>query len=152
MAKKQNKELISSILYIVVGVLLAVFPENALGIAMTVVGALFIVSAVLDIIKKNYKGGAISAIIGIAIIVLGNLLLNIVLIVLGVLVAIKGVVALIGVLKKDDKNALEIVFPILSMVLGIALAFGGLAHYILVIAGVLLAIDGVIGLVGALNK
>ena len=152
MAKKQNNELFTSILYVVVGVLLAVFPETAVSWAMTIAGVLFIVSGVLDLLKKNWTGGAVSLIIGIAIIALGWLIAGIVLIVLGVLVAIKGVVALINVLKKDKKNALEIVFPILSVILGIGLAFGGLAHWILIIAGVLLAIDGVIGLVGALKK
>ncbi len=152
MAKKQNNELFSSILYIVVGVLLAVFPENAVSWAMTIAGVLFIVSGVLDLIKKNWTGGAVSLIIGIAIIALGWLIAGIVLIVLGVLIAIKGVVALINVLKKDQKNALEIVFPVLSVVLGIGLAFGDLEHLILIIAGVLLAIDGAIGLVGALKK
>jgi uncharacterized membrane protein HdeD (DUF308 family) len=152
MAKKQNNELISSILYIVIGVLLAILQDGAIGIAMTVVGVLFIISGVLDLIKKNWAGGAISAIIGIAIIILGNTLVEIVLIVLGILVAIKGVVALINVLKKDNKNALEIVFPILSVLLGIGLAFGNAASWIILIAGILLAIDGVIGLIGALKK
>ena len=152
MAKKQNKELISSILYIVVGVLLAVLRGGAIGIAMTIVGALFIVSAILDIIKKNYAGGAISAIIGIAIIILGNTLVNIVLIVLGVLIAIKGLVALVNVLKKDKKNALEIVFPIITVLIGIGIAFGNVSGWIIFFGGILLAIDGVIGLIGALKK
>ncbi len=152
MAKKQNNELFTSILYIVVGVLLAIFPETAVSWAMTIAGVLFIVSGVLDLIKKNWAGGAVSLIIGIAIITLGWLITGIVLIVLGVLIAIKGIIALINVFKKEKKRALDIVFPVLTVVLGVGLAFGGLAHWVLVIAGVLLAIDGVIGVVSALKK
>lgn len=152
MAKKQNNELFSSILYIVIGVLLAIFRNEALGWAMTIAGALFIISGVLDIIKKNWTGGAVSTIIGIAIIILGNTLAWIVLLVLGILIAIKGVVALLSVLKKDKKNALEIVFPLLSVGLGLLIAFGNAVGLILLIAGVLLAIDGVLGLLGALKK
>lgn len=154
MAKKQNNELFSSILYIVIGVLLAILRGGAISIAMTIVGALFIISGVLDLIKKNWTGGAVSTIIGIAIIILGNTLTWIVLLVLGILIAIKGVIALINVLKKDKKNALEIVFTALSIVLGVLLVFaqGSLINIITLVAGVLLAIDGAIGLVGALKK
>ena len=152
MAKKQKNELIASLLYIVIGVLLAVLRDGAIGIAMTVVGALFIISGILEVIKKNYTAGAISLIIGIAIIVLGWVLTTIVLIVLGVLIAIKGIVALIEVLKREKKNALELVFPILTVVLGIGLAFGNVASWIVLIAGILLAIDGVLGLIGSLKK
>ncbi len=152
MAKKQNNELFSSLLYIVVGVLLAIFRDQALGWAMTIAGVLFIISGVLDLIKKNWTGGAVSLIIGIAIIVLGWLAVKIVLIVLGVLIAIKGVIALVNVLKKDKKNALEIVFPILSVLLGIGLAFGGISGWIILGVGIFLAIDGVLGLIGALKK
>jgi hypothetical protein len=73
-------------------------------------------------------------------------------IVLGVLIAVKGVFALIDVIKKSRKNALEIVFPVLTIVLGALLAFGNGVGIIIAIAGVLLAIDGVIGLIGSLKK
>ncbi len=152
MAKKKNSELFSSILYIIVGILIAVFPETALSWAMTIAGIVFVVSGILDLVKKNWAGGAVSLIIGIAIIVLGNILKDIVLLVLGILVAVKGIVALIDVFKKSKKNALEILFPILTIVIGILLAFGGMLHIILVVGGILLAIDGVLGLIGALKK
>ncbi len=152
MAKRQKNELFSSLLYIVIGVLLAVFRNEALGWAMTIAGVLFIISGILDLIKKNFVGGAISLIIGIAIIALGWLAVKIVLIVLGVLIAIKGVIALINILQKKRKNALEIVFAILTVVLGIGLAFGNLSGWIILAVGIFLAIDGVIGLIGALKK
>ena len=151
MATKKKNELFASILYIIVGVVLAVFPHDALSWAMTIAGVFFIVSGVLDLIKQNWMGGAISAIIGIAILVLGWTLTWIVLLVLGVLIAIKGVIALIEVLKKNQKNALEIVFPILTIALGILLAFGDVLTWITIVGGILLAIDGVLGLLGALK-
>lgn len=152
MAKKSNSELFSSILYIVIGVLLMIFRSQTLGWAMTIAGIIFIVSGALDLIKKNWTGGAVSLIIGIAILVLGWLATKIVLLVLGILIAIKGIVALIDVLKKSKKNALEIVFPILSVIVGIMLAFGNGLDVMILIVGILLLIDGAIGLVGALKK
>lgn len=152
MAKKKNSEVFSSLLYIIVGILLVVFRSATLGWAMTIAGAVFIISGLLDLIRKNYAGGAVSLIIGIAILVLGWVAAKIVLLVLGILIAVKGVVALIDVLKKSKKNALEIVFPVLSIVVGIMLAFGNGLDTLIVIVGVLLAIDGVLGLCGALKK
>ena len=152
MAKKSNSELFASLLYIILGALLIVFRSQTLGWAMTIAGIFFVVSGALDLIKKNWAGGAVSLIIGIAILVLGWLAVEIVLLVLGILIAVKGVVALIGVFKKSKKNALEIVFPILSIALGGLLAFGNGLDIIILVVGILLAIDGVLGLIGSLKK
>ncbi|MBO5971045.1 MAG: hypothetical protein J6S14_21415, partial [Clostridia bacterium] len=59
---------------------------------------------------------------------------------------------LINVLKKKKKNALEVLFPILSIVVGLMLAFGNALDIMIVVVGVLLAIDGVIGLIGSVKK
>ena len=152
MAKKKNNELISSLLYIIIGVLLVIFRDQALGWAMTIAGVIFVVSGIIDLCRRNFTGGAVSLIIVIAILVLGWLAAKIVLIVLGVLIAVKGVFALIDVFKKSRKNALEIVFPVLTIVLGTLLAFGNGVGIIIAVAGVLLAIDGVIGLIASLKK
>ena len=152
MNKKANSELFSSILYIIVGVILAIFQGDTLDWAMTIAGIVFIVSGALDLIKQNWKGGGISVAIGIAIIVLGWLAVDIVIIVLGVLIAIKGIIALIDVFKKSEKNVLDFLFPVLTVVLGIALAFGNLLNILFLIVGILLAINGVLGLINSLKK
>ena len=152
MAKKQNNELISALLYIVLGVLLIVFKAQALGWAMTIAGVLFVISGALDLIRQNFVGGAVSLIIGIAILVLGWLAVEIVLLVLGILIAVKGIVALLAVFKRKRSNALDIVFPVLTVAVGIMLAFGNGLDIMIVITGALLAIDGVLGLIGAVKK
>ena len=106
MAKKSNNELISALLYIILGVLLIVFKGATIGWAMTIAGVIFIVSGILDVVRNNMKGGAVSLIICIAILVLGWLAAQIVLLVLGVLIAVKGILALVDVFKKSRKNAL----------------------------------------------
>ncbi|MBE6662633.1 MAG: hypothetical protein E7606_05050 [Ruminococcaceae bacterium] len=152
MAKKTNSELFSALLYIVVGVLLAVFPGKALAWAMTVAGVVFVVSGVLDIIKSNVKSGVISLIIGAAILVLGWTVTGIVLLVLGILIAVKGAIALLDALKKSNKGLMDLLFPILTIVVGILLAFGNALEIMVIIGGILLAVNGVVGLVGALKK
>ena len=152
MAKKKNSELFSSILYILLGVLLIVFRTQTLNWAMTIAGIVFVVSGILDLVKKNWSSGAVSLIIGIAILVLGWLATTIVLLVLGILIAVKGIVALLAVFKRKRSNALDIVFPVLTVAVGIMLAFGNGLDIMIVITGALLAIDGVLGLIGAVKK
>ena len=153
MAKKNtNAELFSALLYILIGTLLVIFRSQTLGWAMTIAGVIFVVSGVLELVKKNWTGGAISLIIGIAILVLGWAAAQIVLLVLGVLIAIKGALALIDVLKRRKKNALDLVFPVLTIVVGVLLAVGNGLDIMILIVGILLTIDGVLGLVSALQK
>lgn len=152
MANKKNSELFSSVLYLIVGLLLVIFRSETIGWAMTIAGIVFIVSGILDLVKKNWAGGGVSLVIGIAILVLGWVAAAIVLLVLGILIAIKGIVALVNVIKKDKKNALDFVFPALTVVVGLMLAFGNGLDVMIIIVGVLLMIDGIIGIAGSLKK
>ena len=45
-----------------------------------------------------------------------------------------------------------LLFPILTIVLGLALAFGNGLDIIIIVVGVLLVIDGVLGLLASLKK
>ena len=152
MAKKNNYELFASLLYIIIGVLLIVFRSQTIGWAMTIAGIFFIVSGALDLIKQNWAGGAVSLIIGIAILVLGWVAAQIVLLVLGIMIAVKGIVAFIAAIKKKNTNALDIIFPVLTVVVGLMLAFGSGLDVIIIITGALLALDGVLGLLNSFKK
>ena len=154
MAKKKssNSSLIVSILYIIVGILLAAFPGEALNIAMTVAGVIFLISGIIELVRQNWIGGIISLVIGIAILVMGWLVTDLVLLVLGILIAIKGIISLVDALRQKKPKVLQVLFPILTIVIGLVLAFGNALHLIVIIGGVLLAVHGVLGLVGALKK
>lgn len=152
MAKKSNSELSASLLYVIVGILLIVFRSQTLGWAMTIAGVFFIISGILDILKKNMAGGAVSLIIGIAILVLGWTAAKIVLLVLGILIAVKGVVALIDAVGKSRSNFFRILFPILSIVGGLMLAFGNGLDIVIVITGAILVVDGFMGLLASAKK
>ena len=93
-----------------------------------------------------------SLIIGIAILVLGWLAVEIVLLVLGILIAIKGVIALLAIFKRKHNNALDVIFPVLTIAVGVMLAFGNGLDIMIIITGALLIIDGVLGLLGAAKK
>ena len=150
--KKTNSNLLTSLLYIAIGVILCVFPNDALSLAMTIAGIFFILSGALDLLKLHFFGGAVNLIIGIAILVLGWAVTGIVLLVLGILIAIKGVLALLAVFKKKNKNALDLVFPALMIIVGLMLAFGNALDWMVIVVGVLLALDGVLGLVSSFKQ
>ena len=152
MANKKNRELFSALLYIVVGVLLVIFRSQTLNWAMTVAGVVFVVAGILDLVKKNWTGGAISLLIGVAVIVLGWLLIEIVLLILGILIAIKGIVALINEIKGKKVSVLGVLFPCLTVLVGLVLAFGNGLDILIVIAGVLLIVNGALGLVESFKK
>lgn len=155
MAKKKiGAQLFSAILYIAIGILMVSLRSGLIGWLVTIAGIIFIISGILDIVRKNWFSGAVNLIIGIVILVLGNLIPNIIFIVIGVLLAVKGLVALIEAIKKGPANALEIVFPIISVVIGVTLVFawGKVIDIVLIVGGILLIIDGIIGLIGALKK
>ena len=146
---KKHSELIFSLLYILIGALLVIFQDRTIGWAMTVMGALFIVFGILDLVRSNWGGGAVSLIIGIAILVLGWVVTEIVLLVFGVLIALKGVIALIDALRASKKDVLDIIFSILTIVIGLMLAFGNGLNVLIIIAGVMLMFNGILGLLGA---
>lgn len=149
MAKKSKMNVSSPILYIVLGALLVIFKAQMLNWAMTIAGIFFALTGIIDLTKGRSTTGAINLVIGILILILGNTILNVVLIVLGILIAVKGLVDLLEVLKRKKRNALHVVFPVISIIVGIALAFGNLLGDLIVIIGALLIIDGALGLLGA---
>ena len=155
MAKKSDSAVASALLYVILGVLLIVFKSQTLGWAMTIAGAVFIISGVLDLVKGNVAGGAVSLIIGIAILVLGWTAVTIVLLVLGILMAVKGLVSLIQALKRKKKNVLAIIFALLTIIAGGLIIFGyasAIIDTVLLVAGILLVVDGVLGLASAAKK
>lgn len=150
--KKLDSNLFTSILYIIVGVLLAAFPGEALTWAIYIIGGVFVLSGILELVKKNYFGGAFSLIIGLVVIFLGGPLLSIILLVLGILIAVKGLISLVEALKRKKKKLMQVLFPVLTIVVGLFIAFGNAHTLVLIIGGILLAVDGIIGLVAALKR
>ncbi len=150
--QKKNSELFSSILYIVIGVLLASFPRDFINIAMTVAGIVFLVSGVLEIVKNNVSGGVISLIIGASILILGLTLVGIVLLVFGVLIALKGLVALLNALKKQRTSVSDVLYPAITIALGFIIAIGNWVPFLIIIGGILLTVDGVLGLINELKR
>ena len=149
MAKKSKIGISSPILLVILGALLVIFKSQMLNWAMTIAGICCLGMGILDLVKGRTKGGIINIALGIIILVVGWTIINIVLLILGILIAAKGVMDLIEILKQKKRSVFRVVFAALAIALGVALAFGNLLGDLIVIIGILLIIDGALGILGA---
>lgn len=151
MAKKKiNPNLTSALIYIILGVLFCIFKAGVLDWLMTIAGALFIVFGVLDLVRFATTSGIINIAIGAVILLGGWFFLEVVLLVFGILLTVKGAIALANALKALNKSAFDILFPALTIVVGIMLIASkwALMDWFFIIMGVMFVIDGVLALLG----
>lgn len=149
-SKKFNSNLTSALMYIILGVLFCVFKATVIDWLMTVAGILFIVFGVLDLVKGATTSGVINVAIGAVILIGGWFFLNVVLLVFGILLAVKGTIALINSLKALNKSFLDILFSALTIVVGVMLIASkwALVDWFFIVMGVMFIIDGVLELLG----
>ncbi len=140
--------LLTCIIYAVIGVLLIIFKSGSLGIVMTVAGVLFIVMGIIDIIKsKDLIKGIIEIAIGAAILILGWAFVEIVLLVFGILLIVKGVLDLF---KSFGAGLKAMLSPIITIAVGILLIvckFKAI-DLLFIIVGVVFIINAVLALFG----
>lgn len=137
-------------LYAIIGLMLIVMQGGSLGVVMTVVGVLFIVLGIIDIAKsKDLVKGLIEIVIGVVIITCGWLLVNLILLIFGILLIVKGI---LDISKTYKKGFMALLPAIITLVLGILLAFtnfaGNLINIICLIVGIIFVINAVLTLFG----
>ncbi|MBQ7977358.1 MAG: DUF308 domain-containing protein [Clostridia bacterium] len=143
-----TNNIINCILFAVIGLLLIILQGGSLGILMTIIGVLFIVMGIFDMIQnKDMTKGIIELVVGIAIIVCGWLIADIVLLIFGVLLIVYGIMEIC----KNFKNGfMAILSPIILIVIGILLVVAkwALLDVFCIIAGVIFLINAVLALFG----
>ena len=153
MAKKKkasisNNSILNCIIYAVIGILLIVLKAGSLGILMTAVGALLIIMGLMDIFgQKDLTKGIVELLLGAGIIVCGWLVADIVLLVLGVVLIVKGAMELFKNFKKGFVANLS---SIVLLVIGILLVIAkwALMDVMCIVAGVIFIINAVLILLG----
>ena len=145
--------LITSLLMIVLGVLFLILQSGVIGIAVTALGVLLIVSAVLDFLNGDVASCIIKAAIGVIVIVFGNLFLNVALIVLAVVLLVYGILELIKAIKAKKKDYVKFIEPAVIVVIAIALLISQwfLLNLVFIVIGILFVVKGVIGLLNWLK-
>ena len=151
MAKKQSFNLSSPLLYIVLGALFFIFGLELIGLLMTIAGIFFVVMGIVDLVRHRVVSGVVNLVIAAIIIYLGWTIGKIVLTILGIIIIAKGVLDLFSLLKHKRANALNVIFVVLTIAIGLMLAASpeGFLATAMKIAGALLIVDGVLGLIGA---
>ncbi len=154
MAKKSKLDLslnnlLTCIVYAVIGLLLVILKGGSLGILMTVVGALLIVLGIVDILqrKDDLIKGVVEIVAGILVIVLGWTIAAWVLLIFGIVLIVKGVMEAWNS-RKDGFKAL--IAPLVTIVIGVLLVVAkwALMDILCIVAGVIFLINAVLTLFG----
>lgn len=129
MAKKfkinvKLNDILQPCLLLVSGILLILFRSSVLNIPLYIVGALFIISAIVTFIKSEIGAAIINLVIGVAIILLAWLLIDLTIIILGVVFFAIGIMSLVRLITSKSKDILAYVSPIILMLLGGLLVYG----------------------------
>ena len=90
--KLTANNILTCILYVVVGALLCFAKGDMLSIMLTVIGVLFLALGIYDLIKGRTVNGIVEAVVGVVILICGWTIVDLVLLIFGVLLIIKGVV------------------------------------------------------------
>lgn len=159
---KKTSNLISAIMTLALGILCLILKQDVVTIALTVVGVVLIVTAVLELIRQSVASGIIKAVLGIAVLVVGYLILNIALKVIGVVVLVYAILELVkrilAVIKgKSGKlwtTILGFIYPALCVVASVLLitSTGEAVSWAIIVAGVLFVVEGVIALIEAVGS
>lgn len=147
--KKVSDSVMYAVLYILIGIMFIVFQRSMLNWLLTIAGVVFIALGIYDIIKKNMTNGIIEAVIGIVIILGGWLFVEIVLIVFGALLAVKGISDLIAAFQ-GTRNVMNIIVAILTLVVGILLIVSKwvMVDWFFIVVGVVFIVEGGLSLLG----
>ena len=156
----KTSKLISAIMTLVLGILFLILKGEVIGIGLTVLGVVLLVTAILELVRNNIASGIIKAVLAIAVFVIGWLLLNIALIVIGIVLMVYGVLEfikrIVAIFKKQSGKFLATVLGFINPVLCIIAAGflltsrGEALSWAIIVAGVLFVVDGIIALVEAL--
>lgn len=151
---EKTSKFLSPVLSIVLGILLLVFKGDVVSIALTVLGVVFLVMGIMDIVNKQITLGIVRMVIGAAIIVFGWLLLSVALYVIAVFLIIAGIYGIYKLLQKKSAKALDYLQPILLTVVGLCLFFnqGGTVAWVFIVVGIILIVQGIVGLLNVLKK
>ena len=153
-----NEILMASIL-IIVGALFMIFKGEIISIIMTILGIRMIVRGIFDLMRGYTMGGVINIVFGALILGAGWLFITLALYILAACLLIAGIGELSGLLKERVKKLnlaviLRIAQPFIYILVAICLFFnqGGAISWVFTVAGLFLIVDGILGLIAALDK
>lgn len=144
------ENIITCVVYAVIGLLLCILRLGSLDILMTIIGVVFIALGIFDIVKsKDYLKGGIEIGIGVILIVFAWALIEFVLLVFGILLLVKGV---IDIAKNYEAGIKALIVPIVIAVIGALFIVSNfawtIAEIIIIVAGIFFIVNAVLTLFG----
>lgn len=154
----RSSQLISAIMTLALGILCLVLKGSVIGIAVTVLGVILLVLAVVDLVNKYITAGVIKAVLGIAVLVIGWIFIEIAIFVIAIILLLYGVLELIKRIfaKKNGMKLWAIIISFIEPVICIAAGAllltnaGTTIEWTIIVAGIFLVIDAVLSLIAAL--
>ena len=159
---RKTSAILSALMTLGLGVLCIILKASVVDVAITVLGIVFLVVGIIDLVGKNIVAGVIKAALGVAVLVfgLGALLKDLAFLILGIVLLIYGVLELvkriISLFKKRTKRVWAKIIGIVEAALWIVGAIflitntGTAVDWVVIAVGILFIVDGVLGLVGAI--
>ena len=151
--------LVSAAVKLVLGILFIILKAEVVGIGITLLGVALLVMGILDLVHSDIAGGIIKIVLAVAVTLIGWLLLEVALIVLGVVLLVNSVLDIVKIVmtavKHKGINILAVVLgliePALALLASIFLitSSGTAIEWAVIIAGVVLIINGIIALLRA---
>ena len=162
MKKRRNNssnELLTAAALIIIGLLFIMFKGGVISIAMSLIGITLIVLGILDVLRQRVVSGIVKLVFAALVMLAGWLFITLALYVLGAFLLIAGAGQLVALSKLKFKKltlgvAMHFVQPIIYILVAICLFFnqGGAINWVFTVSGILLLVDGIVGLIGALDK
>ncbi len=149
----------TAIALIVIGLLFMIYKGGIISIAMSLIGATLIVLGILDILHNRTTIGIIKLVLAALVMLAGWLFIKLALYILGAFLLVAGITQLRSVLSvKYKKVTLPVVMhvmqPVIYILVAICLFFnqGGAISWVFTVSGIFLIIDGVAGILGAMER
>ena len=159
--RKSNKsnELLTAIALILIGGLFIIYKGEVVSIAMSLIGITLVVLGIIDILRARVFSGVVKLVFAALVVLAGWLFVTLALYVLGAFLLIAGITQLIAISKLKIKKltlpaVMHIAQPVIYILVAICLFFnqGGAISWVFILSGVFLILDGIAGIIGALDK
>ena len=159
MKKAQKDAIVTAISLIVIGLLFIVFKNDIISMALSFIGGFLVIWGIINVISKLFYNGIVKIVFGALVLVAGWLFIQLALYLLGALLLVAGASEFYRIFKNKIKKitvsfVARIIQPIIYIIVAICLFFnqGAALSWVFIVSGVFLMIDGVVALIGALEK
>lgn len=146
---KKDSQLLIRIGTIVLGALFVVQRSGVIHTAITLIAAILLLSAILDLIKKQIGSGVVKGVVAVCVMVFGWLFVELALYLIAAVLLLNGISQLIQIVKEKPISYLPYAAPVFSLIAGSCLLFnqGGAVDWIFVVVGIVLIVDGILSMV-----